>query len=147
MKVLDANLLLYAVDERSPRHVPARAWLEQTLSGAETVGLVWLVLLAFVRLSTRASVFEQPLEVIDALDTVDGWLAQPCTTVLAPSRRHSAVLRELLEPLGAAGNLTNDAHLAAIAIEHGAELCSSDRDFARFPGLRWSDPLAEWRGA
>jgi len=142
VKVVDANLLLYAVDERSPRHDPARVWLEETLSGAETVGLAWLALLAFVRVSTRASVFESPLSVTGALDLVDGWLDQPCTTVVAPSTRHSSVLRELLAPLGAAGNLTSDAHLAAIAIEHGAELCSCDHDFARFPGLRWTDPLA-----
>ncbi len=142
MKILDANLLLYAVDEQSPRHIPARAWLERTLSGAETVGLTWLVLLAFVRVSTGARVFEHPLDVSEALDLVDGWLGQPCTTVLGPTDRHSVVLRTLLEPLGSAGNLTSDAHLAAIAIEHGAEVCSCDTDFARFPGLRWTDPLA-----
>lgn len=142
MKILDANLLLYAVDERSPRHVPARDWVEQTLSGSETVGFVWLVLVAFVRISTRPSIFEQPLDVALALDLVDGWLAQPCSTVLHPTERHSSVLRELLGPLGTAGNLTSDAHLAAVAIEHGAMLHSCDRDFSRFPGLRWSDPLA-----
>ncbi len=139
--MLDANLLLYAVDERSPRHGPARDWLERTLSGSETVGLVWLVLIAFVRISTRSSVFERPLEVSEALDLVDGWLAQPCTTVLHPTERHSTLLRELLGPLGAAGNLTSDAHLAAVAIGHGAELCSCDHDFSRFAGLRWTDPL------
>lgn len=142
MKIIDANLLLYALDNRSPRHAAARAWLEKTLSGAETVGLVWHVLIAFIRVSTRASVFEHPLDVDEALDLVDGWLAQPCTTVLSPSDRHGHMLRELLSPLGTAGNLTSDAHLAAIAIEHGAELCSCDHDFARFSGLRWSDPLA-----
>jgi uncharacterized protein len=143
VKVVDANLLLYAVDERSPRHAPARAWLEGALSGGETVGLAWVVLLAFIRVSTRASVFEHPLEVGEALDLVDGWLAQPCTTVLEPSPRHHKVLRELLEPLGSAGNITSDAHLAAIAVEHGADLYSCDRDFARFNGVRWRDPLAE----
>jgi len=142
VKVVDANLLLYAVDERSPRHARARTWLERTLSGPGTVGLTWLVMLAFVRVSTRASVFERPLDASEALDLVDSWLDQPCTTVLEPTDRHSAVLRTLLEPLGAAGNLTSDAHLAAIAIEHGADLCSCDTDFARFPGLRWTDPLA-----
>ncbi len=142
MKVLDANLLLYAVDEQSPRHSRARAWLEATLSGADTVGLTWGVLLAFVRVSTRASVFARPLDVSEALDLVDSWLDQPCTTVLAPTERHSSVLRTLLQPLGAAGNLSSDAHLAAIAIEHGAEVNSCDTDFARFAGLRWTDPLA-----
>lgn len=141
MKVLDANLLLYAVDEQSPRHVPARAWLERTLSASDTVGFTWLVLLAFLRLSTSARVFQRPLIVSEAFGLIDGWLAQPCATVLAPTDRHSAVLRTLLEPLGTAGNLSNDAHLAAIAIEHGAEVCSCDTDFARFPGLRWRNPL------
>jgi toxin-antitoxin system PIN domain toxin len=101
----------------------------------------WLVLLAFIRLSTRSAVVERPLEVEAALDIVDSWLAQPCTTVVHPTARHAAVLRELLAPLGTAGNLTSDAHLAALAIEHGALLCSCDTDFSRFSGLRFSDPL------
>ncbi len=143
MKLLDVNLLLYAVDEVSPRYEPAHAWVQATLSGSETVALSWTTLVGFVRLSTRANLFEQPLQVEDALDLVDGWLAQPCTTVVNPTERHSAVLRELLAPLGTAGNLTTDAHLAALAIEHGALLCSCDADFSRFPGLRWIDPLRD----
>ncbi|HYM44754.1 MAG TPA: type II toxin-antitoxin system VapC family toxin [Solirubrobacteraceae bacterium] len=139
--MLDVNLLLYAVDKTSARHRPARAWMEATLSGAETVAFAWTVLLAFVRLSTRAAVFERPLAADEALDLVDGWLERPCVTVIDPTDRHPAVLRELLRPLGTAGNLTSDAHLAALAIEHGALLCSCDADFSRFPGLRWTDPL------
>jgi len=142
MKLLDVNLLLYAVDESSPRHAQARPWVEEVLSGPETVALPWAVLLAFVRLSTRASIFAAPLDVGEALDLVDSWLEQPCTTVVHPTDRHSVVLRELLGPLGTAGNLTSDAHLAALAVEHGAELCSCDADFARFRGVRWTDPLA-----
>jgi toxin-antitoxin system PIN domain toxin len=142
VKLTDVNLLLYALDAASPRHRAARRWLEERLSGTETFAFTWVVLLAFVRLSTNPRVFEEPLEPDEAFDIVDGWLAQPCATVLHPTDRHSAVMRELLEPRGAAGNLTTDAHLAALAIEHGAELCSSDADFSRFPGLRWSDPLA-----
>lgn len=141
MKLPDVNLLLYAADETSVRHMPARAWVEATLSGAETVALAWIVLLAFVRLSTHPAVLEQPWEAEKALDTVEGWLDQPCVTVVNPTDRHTAVLRELLAPLGTAGNLTTDAHLAALAIEHGALLCSCDADFSRFPGLRWIDPL------
>jgi toxin-antitoxin system PIN domain toxin len=141
VKLPDVNLFLYAYDSRSSRHGPARAWLEQTLSGAETVALSWTVLLAFIRLSTRQAVVEQPLDASDAIDLVQSWLDQPCATVVNPTERHAAVIRELLHPLGTAGNLTTDAHLAALAIEHGAELCSSDTDFARFAGLRWSDPL------
>lgn len=141
MKLPDVNLLLYAYDSRSSRHAAARDWMEQTLSGAETVGMAWIVLLAFVRLSTRSVVVERPLELDEALDLVDRWLSQPCVTVVHPTDRHAAVLRELLTPLGTAGNLTSDAHLAALAIEHGALLCSCDSDFSRFSGLRWLDPL------
>lgn len=141
MKIPDVNLLLYAYDSRSARHGDARKWLERTLSGSEPVGLAWVVLLAFLRLSTRSVVVEQPLEVGTALALVESWLDQPCATAIYPTDRHAAVLRELLTPLGTAGNLTTDAHLAALAIEHGATLCSCDSDFARFPRLRWQDPL------
>ncbi len=138
MKLPDVNVLLYAVDESSRHHDTARPWLEEALSGSETVAFCWSVLLAFVRLSTRPVVFEQPLSADEALDLVEAWLAQPCATVVEPTPRHLAVLRDLLGSVGTAGNLTTDAHLAALAIEHGAELCSYDGDFGRFPGLRWS---------
>jgi toxin-antitoxin system PIN domain toxin len=141
VKLPDVNLLLYAYDSRSPRHVPARQWVEEVLSGAETVGLAWNVLLGFIRLSTRSAVVEHPYEVTEAIGLVEGWIAQPCATVVYPTERHASVLRELLAPLGAGGNLTSDAHLAALAIEHGATLCSCDTDFSRFDGLRWADPL------
>jgi uncharacterized protein len=141
VKLPDVNLFLYAYDSRSPRHAMARDWLAQTLSGAETVGLSWTVLLAFIRLSTRSVVVERPLDASAAIELVQSWLDQPCVTVINPTERHAAVLRELLLPLGTAGNLTTDAHLAALAIEHGALLCSCDTDFARFAGLRWVDPL------
>lgn len=141
MKLVDANLLLYAMDASSPRHDAARRWLEAMLSGAETFAFTWDVLLAFVRIGTRPAVFERPLDADEALDVVDGWLAQPCATIVHPTDRHAAVLRELLRPVGTGGNLTTDAHLAALAVEHGAELCSCDADFSRFAGLRWRDPL------
>lgn len=141
MKLPDANLLLYAVDQRSPRHEAAKEWVEVTLSGSETVAFAWSVLLAFVRITTNPIIFEQPLAGDDALDFVDSWLTQPCVTVVHPTERHSAVLRDLLSPLGTAGNLTSDAHLAALAVEHGAELYSCDADFSRFSGLSWTDPL------
>jgi toxin-antitoxin system PIN domain toxin len=141
VKIPDVNLLIYAVDETSARHGAAREWVEATLSGAETVGFAWSVLLAFIRLSTRPAVFERPLEAGEALNLVDGWLDQPCVTTIHPTERHSAVLRELLAPLGTAGNLTTDAHLAALAIEHGGVVCSCDADFTRFSGLSWVDPL------
>jgi toxin-antitoxin system PIN domain toxin len=142
VRIADVNLLIYAYDEASPNHRRARHWLEERLSGTETFGLAWVGLLAFVRLVTNPRVFSDPMTATEALDRVDAWLAQPCVTVLHPGQRHAAVLRELLGPVGTAGNLTTDAHLAALALEHGAELCSADADFSRFPGLRWTNPLA-----
>lgn len=142
MKLVDANVLLYAVDSRSPHHEVAKPWLEEQLSGSETFAFAWAVLLAFIRLATNPRVFENPLSGEEALDLVDSWLAQPNVTVLHPTDRHSQLLRELLAPLGTAGNLTSDAHLATLAIEHGAELCSADADFSRFAGVQWTNPLA-----
>jgi toxin-antitoxin system PIN domain toxin len=141
MKVPDVNLLLYAYEETSPHHSRARPWFEDLLSGAETVGFAWSVLIAFVRLSTKVRPFYHPLESAEAFDIVESWLAQQCVLVLHPTERHLAILRGLMEPLGTAGNITSDAHLAALAIEHGAEVCSADTDFARFRGLRWTNPL------
>lgn len=141
MKLVDTNVLLYAVDEGSPHHAVARRWLEEQLSSAETFAFSWAVLLAFVRLATNPRIFESPLSTEAAFDLVDSWLAQPATTVVHPLDRHHQLLRELLAPLGTAGNLTSDAHLAALAIEHGAELCSADSDFMRFPRVRFSNPL------
>ena len=142
MKLLDANILLYAVNEDAPLHGAAKSWVDATLSGSETIGLTWTVLLAFLRLSTRAVIFPRPLAPDEAFDIVESWLEQPCVTVLQPTDRHFRILRDLLEPLGTAGNLTSDAHLAAIALEHDAELCSCDADFARFAGVRWVNPIA-----
>jgi toxin-antitoxin system PIN domain toxin len=142
VKLVDTNLLLYAVDESSPHHRAAKPWLEQLLSGSETFAFAWAVLLAFVRLATNPRVFASPLTLDEALDLVDSWLEQPAATVVHPTERHSHLLRELLTHLGTAANLTSDAHLAALSIEHGAELCSADSDFARFPRVRWLNPLA-----
>jgi toxin-antitoxin system PIN domain toxin len=139
--VSDVNLLLYAYDATSTHHERARSWLEERLSGVEAFGFAWVTLLAFVRLGTNPRVFESPFRVDEALDVVDAWLGAPCATVLHPGPRHAVLLRQLLEPLGAAGNLTIDAHLASLAVEQDAELCSADTDFSRFPGLRWRNPL------
>jgi uncharacterized protein len=146
VKLPDVNVLLYAVDTASPRHRAARRWLEERLSGTETLAFAWTVLIAFLRLGTNPRVFAEPLEPAEAFDLIDSWLGQPPSTVVHPTDRHAAILRELLEPVGTAANLTTDAHLAALAIEHGAELCSSDSDFARFSGVRWRDPLADRQG-
>ncbi len=137
----DVNLLVYAADETATHHEGALDWVETTLSGAETVAFAWLVLIGFLRITTNARTVARPWKAAQALDVIDRWLAQPAVTVVHPTDRHAAVLRDLLTPLGAGGNLTSDAHLAALAIEHGATLCSGDNDFARFPGLRWVDPL------
>jgi uncharacterized protein len=141
VKLPDVNLLLYGIDEDSPRHQAARAWVETLFGGTETVALAWAVMLAFVRLTTKPQVMARPFTVEEALDIVEGWLARSNVVVVNPTDRHARILRELLAPLGTGGNLTTDAHLAALSIEHGAELCSSDADFSRFPGVRWQDPL------
>lgn len=143
MKVPDLNLLIYAVDRRAPSHRPARRWWNELLSGTETVGLAWLVLLGFVRLTTNPRVVRTPLSSGEALDYLDRWLAHPVTTVLEPTPRHAAVIRDLLGRTGTGGNLVADVHLAALAMEHGAVLYSADHDFGRFAGLDWVDPLVE----
>jgi toxin-antitoxin system PIN domain toxin len=141
VKLVDANLLLYATDRQSARHDAARSWLAAQLSGPDSVAFAWSVLLAFLRLSTSGRIFEHPLSVERAFDVVEAWLAQPCVVILHPGERHATLVRQLLRPLGTAGNLVSDAHLAALAIEHGAELDSCDTDFSRFAGLRWVNPL------
>lgn len=141
MKAPDLNLLIYAVDRSSHAHSAALRWWNGMLSGTETVALSWTVLLGFVRLTTNPRIMQSPLSADEALDYLDRWLAHPITTVIDPTPRHASVLRDLLGGLGTAGNLVSDAHLAALAIEHGAELCSADHDFGRFSGLRWVNPL------
>jgi uncharacterized protein len=141
MIVPDANLLLYAVNNEAPLHAGAKSWVQDVLTGSETIGFAWLCLVAFVRVSTSA-IFPRPLPVNTALDEIDRWLEHPNAVILHPGPTHNRILRELLSPLGTAGNLTSDAHLAALAIEHRALLCSADSDFARFTGLKWSNPLA-----
>lgn len=141
MKVPDLNLLIYAVDRSSPSHRSARHWWNDLLSGTETVGLAWTVMLGFVRLTTSPRILEKPMGPDDALGYLDRWLEHPITTIIDPTPRHASVLRDLLGPTGTAGNLVTDAHLAALAIEHGGELCTADRDFGRFAGLRWTDPI------
>ena len=142
MKVVDLNLLLYAVNRDGPRHSEARTWLQEAMSGDERIALPWTVILGFVRLTTNPRVFEHPLSPEDALGTVDAWLSRPSVSPLEAGDGHWGILRDLLLEAGTAGNLTTDAHLAALAIEHGAELCSTDADFARFKRLNWTNPLS-----
>jgi toxin-antitoxin system PIN domain toxin len=141
VKLVDVNLLLYAVNTDAPNHLRARTWFENVLSGTEPVAFAWVVLLAFLRLSTKAIVFPRPLKVDEALSIMELWLSQPSAQVVHPTDHHLKVLTGLITPMGTGGNLTTDAHLAALAIEHGAELCSCDNDFRRFPALRWMNPL------
>lgn len=141
MRVVDINLLLYAVNRDGPNHAAAKSWLEGALSEEETVAFPWVVILGFLRLSTNPRVFPQPLEAHQALAVMDGWLSRPGVENLDPAPDHWRLLKDLLGEAGTAGNLTTDAHLAAIAIGHGAELDSTDSDFARFPRLRWINPL------
>jgi toxin-antitoxin system PIN domain toxin len=140
VKVVDANVLLYAVNEQAPQHVQARSWLDRTLSGGEAVGFAWVVILAFLRLSTNPSLFARPLALDEAVGVIEAWLAQPPAVVVQPTPRHLTLMHGLLEPVGTAANLVNDAHLAALALEHGAEVSSFDGDFARFAGVRWQRP-------
>jgi hypothetical protein len=142
VKLVDLNLLLYAVNRDGAHHARAKRWLERTLGDGEPVGLPWAVLVGFLRLATSRRVFPKPLPPARALAVVDGWLARPVVVGLAPGDAHWRILRELLAESGTAGNLTTDAHLAALAIEHGTVLCSTDADFGRFRGLRWVNPLA-----
>ena len=142
MILIDANLLIYAIDSDAPQHRAARRWLERTLSATAPVGLPWIAILAFIRITTRAGIMRRPLTPAAALAFVDSWLEQPCVEAVAPGEHHWPILRRLLEATGAAGNLTADAHIAAIALDRGAAVSSCDRDFARFPGLRHVDPLA-----
>lgn len=141
MILVDANLLIYAVDADSPRHPQARRWLEDTLSGTTTVGFAWVVILAFVRITTRPGILRRPLPVERALAFVDDWLGQPYVTAVAPGEHHWPVLRNLLRATGTGGALVADAHLAAMGIELGAAIYSTDHDFKRFPGIEHIDPL------
>ncbi|MFS8584230.1 MAG: type II toxin-antitoxin system VapC family toxin [Acidimicrobiia bacterium] len=140
MILVDANVLLYAVNESVDKHEQARSWLDGALNGREPVGLSWIVLLAFLRLSTRVGLFPSPLTVREAIDRVEAWLAQPPSVVLEPTSRHLSVLAGLLASTGSGGNLVNDAHLAALAVEHDATIVTYDTDFGRFPGVRWQLP-------
>lgn len=140
MRLVDANVLLYAVNESEPRHERARVWLDGALNASEPVGFAWIALLAFVRLSTKAELFPSPLSLDGALGCIRGWLAQPPSVVLEPTARHLEIMAGLLGPTGTGGNLVNDAHLAAIAVEHGATVVTYDTDFGRFQGVRVFSP-------
>lgn len=140
MKIVDANVLLYAVNADSERHAASRRWLDGALSGSDTVGLSWVPLLAFIRLTTKVGLFPSPLRVDQAMQQVTQWLGAPGAQLVSPTPRHGDVLASMLSLVGTGGNLVNDAHLAALAVEHRASIVSYDSDFGRFDGIRWYTP-------
>lgn len=140
--IIDANILVYARNTADPRHEAARDFLQLVLNGPTRVGLPWQSLTAFVRITTHPRIFERPLAVAEAARQVQDWLAAPAAWVPVPGERHADVLLPLLLDRGVSGPLVTDAHLAALALEHGTGVWSTDGDFARFPGLRWQDPLS-----
>lgn len=135
MKLPDTNVLIHAVNSDAPQHAAAARWLADAFDGSSGVALSWVAMLGFVRIVTRRGILPRPLTVEQALQSVNHWLHQPSARVIDPGARHAALLGRLLLGAGTAGNLTNDAHLAALAIEHGITLGSFDRDFQRFAGL------------
>ena len=147
MILLDANLLIYARVSSFPQHARARSWLDTQLNGGGKVGLPWASLLAFLRIVTNPRVFERPESVASAWQQVAAWLDVEAVWIPEPAERHRDVLGSLLGAGGMQANLIPDAHLAALAIEHGLVLCSTDGDFARFPELRWQNPLRTESGS
>ena len=141
MIVPDVNLLVAAHDSRARRHDAARGWWEGLMNGAVTVGLPWAAILGFVRIATDPAIVDNPLEPDGARARIGAWLARPQTALIHPGERHAGILFSLLDQAGTAATLTTSAHLAALAIEHQAELHSTDADMSRFPGLRWRNPL------
>ena len=140
MRIVDANVLLYAVNADSLHHRASRRWLDGGLSGDDTIGFTWLALTAFLRLSTKVGLFPTPLSVGESLAQVRSWLAAPGARLLEPTGQHVTVLERLLTRVGSGGNLVNDAHLAAVAIEYRADVVSYDADFGRFEEVRWRRP-------
>ena len=142
MIIPDANILLYAYNADAPQHARAAAWVEKLFSGPETIGLAWVTLWAFLRLSTNSRVWPNPKSAAQALDVIKSWLARPDVVIVHPGERHAELLEGLVSRYRVTGPLFSDAALAALALEHGAVLASSDQDFRRFPELKWINPLA-----
>lgn len=141
MILVDANLLIYAGSKSSPQYDPARQWLDAQLNQSTRVGLPWPSVLAFLRVVTNPRIYERPASMNEAWRLAESWLDCPNVWVPAPTQNHRVVLAGLLRLPSIRSNLVPDVHLAALAIEHGLTLCSADADFARFPGLRWTNPL------
>jgi hypothetical protein len=139
--LIDANILLYAEDASSNFNYSARRWLDKQLSGSDSVCFCWSVISAYLRISTNLRIYDNPLRIDEAIERVSSWLEQPCARIIAPTEAHWEIFSKLLLTGQAYANLVPDAHLAALAIEYGCTLYSSDRDFARFKGLKWRNPL------
>lgn len=137
----DANVLLYAMDSTSSFHKDAKAWWDEVLSGQISVCLCWDVINAFIRIATNKRIFQRPLSIKECIECVQGWMEQPNVRLIAATESHWQIFRQLLQKGQAVANLVPDAHLAALAIENGCVLYSTDSDFARFPGLKWKNPL------
>lgn len=142
MKITDANLLLYAYNESAAPHTKAKKWLEETLSSPEIFGLSWQAITAFLRLSTSAKAFPLPFAVTEAVEIVEDWLEQPQVKILTPTEKHWKIFSDLITEGQTGGAIMADAHLAALAIEHGAVLATTDKDFTRFSKLKTINPLA-----
>jgi len=141
MIIPDINLLVYAHNDQAPEHAKARAWWEATLNGRVPVGIPWISMSGFIRLMTHPRVLALPLDIHQAIGHVRSWLAQPPVRILHPGANFEDLFLGYLAQLGTGGNLTTDAQLAALTVEHQAQLHSCDADFSRFPGLRWVNPL------
>jgi toxin-antitoxin system PIN domain toxin len=139
--LVDANILIYAHIEEFPQHVRAKTWLDEQLSGATPVGLPWANIIAFLRITTNRRVFRQPLSIVAAWEQVQQWFSCSNVWTPQPTDRHAHMLEQILLESNVHGEPVADAELAALAMEHGLTLCSADRDFARFPRLRWHNPL------
>lgn len=142
MTIIDANILLYAYNADTPQHTAAAAWVEALFRGDEVIGLPWATLWAFLRISTNQRVWPNPMSIEQAFKIVRGWLAEPGVAIVEPGPRHAELLEFLVSESRASGALVSDAAMAAMALEFGATLASTDRDFRRFPSLRWVNPVA-----
>jgi len=142
VRIVDTSVLLPAVSPSLPQHAPARRALEAAINDERPVGLTWVVVNAFLRLTTKPGLFERPLTIDAAWELVDGWREHPNVQVVQETEEHARLWSELLRSAGSGGDLTTDAWIAAIALAHGASVLTFDSDFARFPGLRWENPLA-----
>jgi uncharacterized protein len=141
MIIPDINVLVHAYNSDSPRHAAARSWWQDTVSSGAAVGMPWVCILGFIRLMTHRGIMANPMRPGDAIRRVKAWLAESNVMIVTPGHQHADILFKLLQDLGTGGNLTTDAHLAALTLEYRAQLASTDTDFARFQGLRWFNPL------